>query len=48
MTVRSKTLLIACGALAREITMLIRTQGWDQMVVTCLPAHLHMRKAGAE
>jgi hypothetical protein len=39
----TKTLLIACGALAREVTTLIHTNKWDHMVVTCLPAHLHNR-----
>ena len=37
------TLLIACGALAWEITELIRAHGWTQMSITCLPAHLHNR-----
>ena len=40
---RSQTLLIACGALAREILALTRTQGWDHYKVTCLPAILHNR-----
>jgi hypothetical protein len=35
------TLLIACGALAREIIELIRVNGWRHLDVTCLPAHLH-------
>lgn len=35
------TLLIACGAIAREIVAMIRAQGWDHMKVVCLPAHLH-------
>jgi hypothetical protein len=35
------TLLIACGALAREIIELIRLNGWSHLDVTCLPAHLH-------
>ncbi|GIK99420.1 MAG: hypothetical protein BroJett029_36290 [Alphaproteobacteria bacterium] len=35
------TLLIACGALAREILALISMNGWDQMAVTCLPAIWH-------
>ncbi len=43
MAEKTKTLLIACGALAREVTTLIRTQGWDHYKVTCLPAHLHNR-----
>ncbi len=34
-------LLIACGALAREVTELIRVNGWTHMTVACLPAHLH-------
>lgn len=35
------TLLIACGALAWEITELIRRNGWRHMAVQCLPAHWH-------
>lgn len=35
------TLLIACGALAREIVDLVESQGWRHMQVTCLPAHYH-------
>ncbi|WP_163850478.1 DUF1638 domain-containing protein [Pseudooceanicola aestuarii] len=34
-------LLIACGALAREVLALIRTNGWDHMHLVCLPAILH-------
>jgi len=34
-------LVIACGALAREITALIRANRWDEFVVQCLPAELH-------
>lgn len=37
------TLVIACGALAREVVSLIQTHGWSRMVVSCLPAHLHNR-----
>ncbi len=36
-----RLLLIACGALAREILDLIRRNGWDHMDLTCLPAILH-------
>jgi hypothetical protein len=36
-------LIIACGALAREITALRRANGWDQLDVQCLPAELHNR-----
>ncbi len=37
----SGTLLISCGALAREIVALTRDNGWSEMEITCLPAHLH-------
>ena len=37
------TLLIACGALAREIAALIRANGWTTLDVRCLPAELHNR-----
>jgi hypothetical protein len=43
MTAHPSTLIIACGALAREITQVIATHGWSHMAVTCLPAHLHNR-----
>ncbi len=43
MTTRLSTLIIACGALGREITQVIATHGWSHMAVTCLPAHLHNR-----
>jgi hypothetical protein len=36
-------LLIACGALAREITALKRLGGWDHVTLRCLPAALHNR-----
>jgi hypothetical protein len=36
-------LIIACGALAHEITALRRANGWDQLDVRCLPAELHNR-----
>ncbi|WP_255014216.1 DUF1638 domain-containing protein [Roseovarius sp. M141] len=37
-----RVLLIACGALAREILALIRLNGWDHMTLVCLPANLHL------
>jgi hypothetical protein len=38
------TLVIACGALAREITHLIDANGWQERIrVACLPAILHNR-----
>jgi hypothetical protein len=36
-------LIIACGALAHEITALRRANGWDELDVSCLPAELHNR-----
>lgn len=38
---RAPLLLIACGALAREILALIEANGWEHMALTCLPAILH-------
>jgi hypothetical protein len=37
------TLIIACGALAHEITALRRANRWDALDVRCLPAELHNR-----
>ena len=36
-----RTLVIACGALAREIAALTRANGWTALEVRCLPAELH-------
>jgi len=36
-------LIIACGALAHEITALCRANRWDALTVRCLPAELHNR-----
>jgi hypothetical protein len=36
-------LIIACGALAHEITALRRANRWDALDVRCLPAELHNR-----
>ena len=38
---RPHTLIIGCGALAREIVDLIRINGWSNLSVTCLPAIWH-------
>jgi hypothetical protein len=38
---RNRTLLIACGALAREILALTRLNGWTHLDLACLPAKLH-------
>ncbi|NQV47886.1 MAG: DUF1638 domain-containing protein [Rhodospirillaceae bacterium] len=39
------TLLIACGALAHEITALFEIHGWDHFTIKCLPAKLHNQPA---
>ena len=39
----AKTLIIACGALAREIVELTRANGWSAFYVQCLPPELHNR-----
>lgn len=39
---RGNVLLIACGALAREILDLKAANGWDHLDLTCLPAKLHL------
>ena len=43
MTAAANTLVIACGALAKEIVALRQANGWSHMDVTCLPAELHNR-----
>jgi len=40
---KGHTLLIACGALAREVAALKRANGWSGFDVRCLPAELHNR-----
>ncbi|PCH93786.1 MAG: hypothetical protein COB84_08635 [Rhodobacteraceae bacterium] len=35
-------LILACGALAREIQALIDLNGWDHLHLHCLPAKLHL------
>jgi hypothetical protein len=34
-------LLLACGALAREMLALKRLGGWDHVAIDCLPSNLH-------
>ncbi len=34
-------LLLACGALARELLALKRLSGWDRIAIECLPSDLH-------
>lgn len=38
-----KTLVIACGALAREFLAVVERNGWTNLEVTCLPAIWHNR-----
>ena len=38
----ARSLIIACGALAREILALKDMNGWDHMDLTCLPAIYHV------
>ena len=37
-----RLLLLACGALAREVLALIRLNGCSHMELRCLPAKLHL------
>lgn len=39
---RGSILLLACGALAREILALKAANGWNHMDLLCLPANLHL------
>lgn len=41
-TGQGRVLLIACGALAREILALKAANGWAHLDLTCLPANLHL------
>ncbi len=38
---RPEVLILACGAIAREVLAVIRLNGWTHVEVTCLPAKLH-------
>jgi Protein of unknown function (DUF1638) len=40
---RARTLVIGCGALARELLEVTRQPGFEHLEVTCLPAQLHFR-----
>jgi Protein of unknown function (DUF1638) len=40
---RPEMLVLACGAIAREVLALIRLNGWKNVTVRCLPAKLHSR-----
>ena len=36
-------LVLACGAIAREVLAIVRLNGWSNVTVRCLPAQLHSR-----
>ena len=40
---RPEVLVLACGAIAREVLAVIRLNHWGNVTVTCLPAKLHSR-----
>ncbi|MET0560010.1 MAG: DUF1638 domain-containing protein [Gaiellaceae bacterium] len=40
---RPEVLVLACGALAREVLAVIRLNSWKNVTVRCLPAKLHSR-----
>ena len=41
-TGQGRLLVIACGALAREILDLVKLNGWSHIDLQCLPAKLHL------
>ena len=40
-TERPDVLILACGAIAREVLAVVRLNGWTHVDVRCLPAKLH-------
>lgn len=42
MTPGPRILVLACGALAREVLAVVRLNGWSHVDVHCLPAKLHL------
>jgi hypothetical protein len=38
-----RTLIVACGALARELVQLKELNRWTHVTITCMPAELHNR-----
>jgi hypothetical protein len=40
-----RVLVLACGALAREVLAVVRANGWEHVDVRCLPASLHSTPA---
>jgi hypothetical protein len=43
--ISERILVLACGALAREVLAVRRLNGWTHMDVRCLPASLHLAPA---
>jgi len=39
----ARVLVLACGAIAREVLAVVRAGGWPHVRVHCLPAQLHSR-----
>jgi hypothetical protein len=39
----ASVLVVACGAIAREVLGIVRLNGWTHVTVRCLPAKLHNR-----
>jgi hypothetical protein len=40
---RPEVLVLACGAIAREVLAVVKLNGWENVTVRCLPAKLHSR-----
>jgi hypothetical protein len=40
---QGEVLVLACGAIAREVLAVIELNGWSNVTVRCLPAKLHSR-----
>jgi hypothetical protein len=40
---RPEMLILACGAIAREVLAVVKLNGWTNVTVRCLPAKLHSR-----
>ena len=40
---RPEMLILACGAIAREVLAIVRLNGWTNVTVRCRPAKLHSR-----
>ncbi|MCS7007712.1 MAG: DUF1638 domain-containing protein, partial [Gaiellaceae bacterium] len=38
---RPRVLVLACGAIAREVLAVVQLNGWRHVTVRCLPGNLH-------